>query len=99
MSLSVTKRVWIFSEQSRQTYDWLASQKAASTPCRPAEEEEDMLPPTPPPPGLPSTSAEEEDMLPPTPPPPGLPSTSAALDSETEELQVRTNVDLYNKMK
>ena len=82
MSLSVTKRVWIFSEQSRQTYDWLASQKAASTPCRPAEEEEDM-----------------EDILPPTPPPPGLPSTSAALDSENEELQVRTNVDLYNKMK
>jgi len=80
MSLSVTKRVWIFSEQSRQTYDWLASQKAASTPCRPAEEEEDT-------------------PLPPTPPPPGLPSTSAALDSDNEELQVRTNFDLYNKMK
>ena len=80
MSLSVTKRVWIFSEQSRQTFDWLASQKATSMPCRPAEEKEDT-------------------PLPPTPPPQGLPSTSAALDSDNEELQVRTNFDLYNKMK
>ena len=78
MSLSVTKRVWIFSEQSHQTFDWLSSHKAAETPCRPAEEE-------------------EEDVLPPTPPPPGC-STSAALESDTEEIQVRTNVDLYIKM-
>jgi len=50
MSLSVTKRVWIFSVQSRHTFDWLASQKAAGepTPSPLSFPDKDVVPPSPP---------------------------------------------------
>ena len=50
MSLSVTKRVWIFSEQSRPTFNGFITHKAAGepTPSSSKVPDDDLVPPTPP---------------------------------------------------